>query len=141
MSKLYQFYQTNPEKEAEGIDVPLSITNDDGTVPTFKLARMGGDNFSFQTISEEMMRPFQREIMAGFMDKKALRDLNIEIFCRTILKGWKNVPGKNNEPLSYTMDNAVRLLKELPQLYIELSNYSADWKRYQDAMMEENSKN
>lgn len=111
----YAQFESDSALEADGVWTPI------GTMQ-FKLARAGGDNDAFVKVASKRFKPFQAAIAADAMPKQLATDLVVEVFVETILKDWKDVHDRDGELLPFTTENAVRLLTELPNLFMALQH-------------------
>lgn len=113
----YDQFESDGGLEADGVWCPI------GTM-SFKLARAGGENEDFVKKASKRFKPFQAAIAADAMPKQLATDLVVEVFAETILKDWRDVYDRGGELLPYTKENAVRLLTELPNLFVALQQES-----------------
>lgn len=138
---LYSQYATNPTKESEGATVNVGHNDDDNSVISFVLARMGGANKAYQKALEEATRPYRRQLQQGTLSDSVSEDILKRVFCKTIIKGWSNVRDQFNEPLPFNSETAYKLMTELPELYFELQQHASDIALYRDEQLKEEAKN
>jgi hypothetical protein len=137
---LFDTYETNAEKESEGVEVPMpEATNKDGSVPTFILASTSRANQKYAKALEKATKPFRRNMDA--MSTEVGNQLYQEVFIKTVLKGWRNVQTKNGEEITFTAANAKQLFETLPRLYDQLNEKASSIELFQDAQREEEAKN
>src|SRR5207342_3524584 len=63
MSGLHAKFKTDRVKEVEGVAIEFSdAPNDDGSIPTFTISRMGKTNRAYSKALEQATRPYRRQI-------------------------------------------------------------------------------
>lgn len=116
---LFDQYETNAKKEAEGVDVPFpDAANKDGSIPTFTIAATSKANQKYSKALEQATRPFRRNMDA--MKPEAADALYKEVFVKTVLKGWKNVQERDGSEIPYSPAVALELFERLPRVYDKL---------------------
>lgn len=145
-------YKTDAAKEADGVEVKLSV-NDDGTVPTFTLSRMSKSNKRYTKAFELATRPYRRQIELKTLNEKTAEDMLRKVFAETVLLGWSHVQNEmvNGELLfpempvncdiPFNASNALSLFDKLPELYDELSSQASDVSLFRAAAVEDEAKN
>lgn len=146
MSLTSQFY-TDAKKEIEGIEIRLP-ENDDGTVPTFVLSRMGKQNKRYTKLVEVRIKPHRRAMDLGTMNNEIAEEIINEVFAETVVKGWSNVKlsdvtGNKSDTgdADFSKSNAVALFKRLPELCDYLQKQAQDASNFRDEALEEEAKN
>lgn len=129
MSSLYSKFKTDKKLEAEGVEIEYG-TDDQGQPIRFRVARMGGANVRFAKVSNQRLQPYRRQLQTNTMDEQVAEKLMREIFVDTVLLGWSNVRGEDDKPMTYSRENALKLLEELPDLYADLRNAASDLSNY-----------
>lgn len=137
---LYKQYATNIDKETNGVTIEMG-TNDDGSVISFILCRMGGSNKAYQKALEQATRPYRRQIQAETMSEELSEEIMMKVFCKTILKGWSNVRDQFDEALPFSAENARKLFTELPELYRELQSQAGSVATFRDEQLKDEAKN
>jgi len=154
MSSLFESYETNAKKEAEGVEVPFA-PNQDGSVPTFILAATSKANAKYAKQLNAATKPYRRN-MDAMQDEVAER-IYKDVFCKTVLKGWRNVqvPAKHIEQfktegvvnvvgansnvdidVTYSIENAIKLFTLLPRLYDDLVQRAASIELFRETQRE-----
>lgn len=140
-------YKTDVNKEVNGIEYPAPVTNDDGTVPTFTIARAGKANKRYQVALQAAIRPHERARALGTLDPAILENIYMDVFCKTLLKGWRNVKLADVEGIDvegdapFTVENAKKLFEALPELYDELVEKSSNAAMFREEENEDAAKN
>lgn len=133
MANLYAMFKGDAKAEVEGIEVPFGDA-------TFRVARVGGANAArIAKINEAVTRPYRRQMELNLLPQEKVIDINVEVFVRGVLLGWENVEDENG-PLPYTVENAKKLLKDLPEVFNELMKVATDRDSFK-AELENDAKN
>jgi hypothetical protein len=140
MSNLHKRYKTDVVKEQNGIPVEFDA-NDDGSIPKFYIARMGGGNEEYLKAFERETKPHRRQMELGTLNPNVDREIYRKIFVSAVLKGWENVQNEKGELIPYTEENALALLRELPDLQKELSQQAANIDNFRQEALQAEAKN
>lgn len=140
MSVLYKNFATDNDIEVNGFWFTVD-RNDDETEVQFLLARKGKRNKKYGELLNKLLTPYQKQIEMDNIPPKLLQKLFLEAFLGGILKGWKNVQAKDGTPLEYNIENARKLMLDLPDLYDMLDKQSEKASNYHNADIEEIVKN
>ena len=139
---LYKQFATNTDKEIEGIEVQMTeAENEDGSIPTFVVSRMGKSNKRYSKALEAATRPYRRQIELGTMNNDTAETLFLGVFVDTVLKGWENVKDANGNELPFNKQNAVKLLTDLPDVYDRLQEEAKLSANFRDVALEDEVKN
>jgi hypothetical protein len=139
---IFRQFKTNTKREIEGVPVTFGA-NDDGSVPTFFVARASQANVQYTKELERVSRPFKRQIQLGILPDDKNRKIYLEVFIGTLLKGWENIQDEDGKEIDFTADNARMIFADesMADLYntlIEVSNSAA---LYREGEIEEQTKN
>lgn len=137
---LYSQFATNKEAEAEGAWTEYG-PNEDGTIPRFKLSRMSKSNKRYQKELERATKPHRRSMELETMDNDLAEKLMMEVFVDTILLDWENIDDKEGNRLSFSRENALKLFKDLPELYDDLQDKARKASLFREASLEDEAKN
>ena len=139
---LYKQFATNSEKEMEGVEVQMTeAENEDGSIPTFVVSRMGKSNKRYSKALEAATRPYRRQIELGTMNNDKAEEIFMGVFVDTVLKGWKNVRDESGAELPFNKQSATKLFKDLPEVYERLQEEAKLSANFRDAALEEEVKN
>lgn len=142
MTGLTKQFKTNSAKESAGVEIEFAeAQNDDGTIPTFTISRMGKSNKAYAKALEAATRPFRRQVELGTLKNEVAEPLFLGVFVDTILKGWKNVQDEKGVEIPFTKENAIRLMNELPDVYERLQEESKIASNFRDNNLQEEAKN
>lgn len=139
---LFNQFKTDATKENEGIEIELSeVENEDGTSPIFIIARMGKSNKAYQKALDVAIKPHRRKAELGVMKNEVAEAVIRDVFCETVLKGWKNVYHDDGNPMQFNRENAITLMVELPELYERLQEEAKLISNFRFASLEAEAKN
>jgi len=151
----YGKFGTDKSLETEGAVCDL------GEAGVYLLARAGGANSRFTAMVRKLTQPHRRQLIAGTLDADIANRLNREAFAKTCLIKWfkkgeplprdpgskgdpvlceHDVTGPDGNPLPYTVENAVKLLTDLPDLFDDLMAFSTSTATFQREEVEAEGK-
>lgn len=127
---LYKTFKTNKTVEQGGLVVGYG-NNSKGKPIEIRLARAGGSNVAFLSRYEILTKPHRRIMQMdtkpdGFRD--VMDGVMRQVYAETVIKDWQGVEDENGQDLEFNVDNVMKLLKDLPDLFndiIEQANNSA----------------
>lgn len=140
MSGLFNQFKTSKSAEIEGIEVRFK-PNDDGTIPCFRIARMSKGNVRYTKSIEARTRSHRKDILDKSLTNEVAEEINLNVFCDSILLGWENVIGEDGKTIVYSWDNAKYLMQELPDLYDLLKEKAEDIDNFLSSNLEAEAKN
>lgn len=140
-------YKTDSKKETEGVEIKLAA-NEDGSIPTFVLARAGKSNPAYVKALNTHSKPVQALIRTKHLSDAQGEELLLKAFIDGILRTWKNVllsdvTGDDSDKgfADFNMANATKLFKRLPDLLADLETQANDVALFREATLEEQAKN
>lgn len=146
MSLTKQF-KTNQSKEVSGVTIDYG-TNADGSTIQFILSRMSRSNVAYTKCLELATRPYRRQIEMKTLDDATATKVFIDVFVKTILKGWNNVllsdvTGNSDDEgfAPFNESNAIQLMNNLPDLYDDLQEQAKSAQLFKDESLEIEAKN
>lgn len=126
---LYSKFGTSKDAESgAGVDL------DYGKMGKFRIHRAGGSNARYKNFAQAKMKPYNRQIQAGTMDDDVATKLMVEIFAKTVIVGWAGVKDRDGKDLPFSVDNAIQLFTDLPDLFSDIRAAALD---HQTFMAEE----
>jgi hypothetical protein len=137
---LYKQFKTNNKTESEGTWVTFGV-DDKGDSIEFLLARAGGSNKKFLSLSEKLFKPHRRQLQSGSINKDLVLKLTQEIYAKTVVIDWKNVRDDQDNLFPFSVDNCIKLFNDLPEFFNELVRITDDINLYKDSEREEDVKN
>lgn len=137
---LYAAYKTNAKSENQGVRI-VKGSNEDGTEIAFFVARQGKSNTSYKLASERAFKPHRAAIKGGNLSNEQAESILLDLFCGHLLKGWENVRDEEGNELPFNVENAKKVMNDLPDLYAELTEASSDISLFLDSNREADAKN
>lgn len=137
---IFKQYKTDANAENNGVRVEKG-SNEDNSKIVFILARAGKSNTGYKLAFERATKPHKYAIQKGTLDEEISQAIVRDVFCGHVLKGWENVRDENGVDIPFSVENAKKLMVELPDLYEELSATASDNATFLDANREASAKN
>ena len=120
---LYNTFETDKSLERDGIVLDYGFNSKNQPVQ-IRIARAGGANTKFAKVLEQKMKPYKRAIANDTMDNKVAEKLLVEAYADAVILGWEGVEDREGSPLEYNRDNVVKVLTDLPDLFIDIQQQS-----------------
>lgn len=121
MSGLYKTFQTDRKAEREGRWFDLvGVINEDGTLPGFRMARMSKSNPEYQAAVEHAAKDLKQAFDLDTLTENIAGPVMRKVFVETVLLDWRNVRDNDNNPITFSKENALKLFEDLPDLYLTL---------------------
>ena len=138
MTGLVKKWKPDTVKENEGVAVEYDV-NDDGTIPTFTIRRIGCiEHTKVQNRMYEQFRTQQRlKMIPAEKNVEILRDA----FATGCIAKWENIQDEQGVEIPFTPENACKLLKDMPDLYYDLSSKAGEKDNYKADALEVAAKN
>jgi hypothetical protein len=149
---LYTQFKTDKELEKSGILLDFGLNKRTSTEEApkriaIRIARAGGANQLFEKMLEARTKPHLRAIQNESVERSVLEGIWHEVYARAVVIGWENVDFEEtpNGPamfdVPYTPENALRLFKDLPDLFIDIRTQAMKWSSFRTELKEIAAKN
>ncbi len=135
MNSLYSQFETDQSLEKDGVVIEYS-----GNI-RFRIARSGGANQKYLKRLEAKTKPLRRLIQQDLLKNEEVEPILLDVFCETVILGWEGVTDRNGNPLEFTVENAKKLFKDLPELFNDLREQSQKSALFRKHMQEGEAKN
>ena len=132
-SKLFARFLTDQDREEAGVWV------DFGDGIRIKVRRLRSRKSL--DVRKELEKPFADQIRRAPLDDDTAQDLLLKQMSQGIIADWENVDLGDGVTVPYTVDNAYKLLKALPELRDAILQVSADADSYRAKVAEDTEKN
>jgi len=125
-------FETDPTKERDGVRVVVRSRKPEGGAMTFILRRAGGANRIFRYAMAEAIRNYPEILSDIETPDGRRRAFNVEdqatqeAFADAVIAGWENVEGRDGQPLAFTRDNVLDLIRACPDVWDELRVAAVD---------------
>lgn len=118
---LYNTFGTDKELERQGrwFDI-AGVTNDDGSVPRFKMARMGKNNPAYQSAMEKQSKELRQAMELDTLSEEMAGPVMKAVFCSTVLLDWEHVQDREGKEIRFSPAAAIALFDDLGDLYMIL---------------------
>ncbi len=125
-SNLDSIFKTNKSLESEGIW--LDISEEVG----FKVKRFGGYNSSEVKLAlSKLYKPYAKMIENNALSESKEREINVRVFVESTMTDWKGVE-IDGKIADFSIENAVKLLLGLPDLFDTLVKHASDYSNYKE---------
>jgi hypothetical protein len=115
-------FSTNKKLEDEGVWIDI------GDGAKLKIARAG--NKQSNALSKQLAKPYMAQITYGKLSDEVATQIGVEVMAKAILLDWKGIQ-YDGADLPYSVDNAIKLLTELPDFRDYVSQMANDRKTFQ----------
>lgn len=146
MASLFSEYLTDKNSEKTGVWVDFDLINDDGTSPSFLLARVSPENRTWNSQLQALKRKYRKDYDQLSTDEVVnyVKDM-VNLYSSCIVLDWRNfkldakldkdgnfVKDKDGnvvcEEIPYSYANAVTYFNQMPILFNWIAEKSADYK-------------
>lgn len=116
---LYAQFQTDPDMEKTGIELVFRMGNG---IPDVKIqiARAGGGNTRYNKVLEFKTKPYRRQIQTETISDADYQAIMREVYAETVILRWEGVTDREGNPLPFSKENVVQVLKDLPDLFTDI---------------------
>lgn len=136
-------FKTDLNKEAEGVEIDVSVNDHNNKPITIRVSRMSRSNKRYTKALEVATRPHSSAIANESLDNDLGNKILRDVFVDTVLLGWDNLPksdltGNDDdvELLPYSRENALALFDEMPDLYDDWEKRAKSAANFRDAERE-----
>lgn len=126
MKNLYEAFATVQEYEQSGVTLDFGVAK-------FRVRRAGGSNREFATTLAAKLRPHRRAIDAGTLSDEVAKEIQMEVYFKTVIIGWEGVTDREGNALEYNFDNFRKVMMDLPDLWNTLRDEADNMKNFQAA--------
>lgn len=137
---LYKQFKTNKELEKDGILLEYGL-NSKGQPICIRIARAGGGNVQFSKRFEAKLKPFRRQVQNETLDPQLAEKLVREVYAESVVLGWENVEDEDGNELPFSVENAIKLFTDLPELFKDIQEQSGKMALFREEILEADSKN
>lgn len=102
-----------------------------------RVARMFNPNY--ERVVAELMKPHAKEYRAGRLSNEQMEDVRVQAIARTVLLDWKNVEDDDGQPMPYTPERGLAVLRDpgYVDLLAFISAKAGDWESYRLSVQED----
>lgn len=131
----YDLFETSEDLEAgQGVTIEY---------PGFAITihRAGGSNKRYARVLAENMKPYRSRFERGLLDNETSVGILVKSFAQGVIVGWSGVKDKTGKNMKFNVENCIKLLTDLPDLYEDLKDQAESAKTFrgeQEALEEKN---
>lgn len=123
MTNLFRKYETDAHKEVDGVEI---IVDD----AVFICRRAGGSNRRYRAaIGLAAAAPDFQERINSKDQVEAITaedEITMQAFADSVVIGWREVLGRDDEPLEFSKENFLDLMKSCPDVWLQLRMAARD---------------
>lgn len=137
---LYSQFKTDKSVEQEGVVLEYGKT-DDGKIISIRIARAGGANLRYTKLLEVAIKPYRRQLQNETLDNNVAESITQLVYAQSIVLGWENVEDAEGKPMEFTVDNCIKLFKDLPDLWSDIQSQANRAALFRQDILEADAKN
>lgn len=131
----YDHYSMDRDAENNGVEI------DYGDAGRIWIARAGGSNVAFKKAFESFQDKYGNQIRLGTLDESVAQKELATIYAKTVIRKWEDVKDSAGIVMEFNLDNCVRLLTDLPDLFFDLRQMSNDLALFRQTKNEDDAGN
>ena len=131
----YSTFKTDTMKERQG------VWHDLGDAGAFLLGRAGGSNVGFGKKLATLTTPHRRAIQHGEMREELANSILIQVYAENVVLAWEGVTDSAGQPLPFNKENCIKLLSDLPDLFVEIKRFAENSTLYREELQKADSEN
>jgi len=140
---LRKMFETDKSVERDGIVVEYAPGVE------IRIARAGGSNKKFRKVLTRLTQPYRRAIQTETIDENILLDILQRAYAQAIIVGWKGITkdlithndSDADTELEFNEENCLSLLKEQPNLFMDIQQTSSNIALFRQDILEADSGN
>ena len=135
MTSIFELYGTDKELEKNGVWIEYPGGE------MFKVARIGTNESAYGKLLRQKTKHLRRKIETDTLDVDVLSKIMMDVFVQTSLLDWKNVNGSDGKAIDFNRENALELMRRLPDLFDDLHTQAQALSTFQKEAVDKDSKN
>ena len=140
MSSLYTQFQTDKNVEKDGVVLTYGMNSKKKPIE-IRIARAGGANIRYSKLLEAATKPYRRQLQNETMDNDLAEQITQKVYAQSVVLGWENVEDENGVEMAFTVDNCMKLFKDLPDLWNDIQVQATRAALFRAQILETDSKN
>jgi len=125
-TNLDKFFKANSGLEQDGVDFDI------GEGISFKVRRFGPSNVKVKAAMATHYKPYAKQVELGTLPAEKSLEINAKVFVDTCLVSWEGVLDEAGKPLEFNKENALKLFKQLPDLFETLWKHANSFENYKE---------
>lgn len=124
-TNLDKFFKTSNKLENEGVDFAIDETT------SFRVRRFNSSNPRVKAAMASYYKPFARQIEMGTLPIEKSNEISVKLFIDCCLVSWEGIE-EDGKPIECNKENALKLFKELPDLFETLWKHANSFESYKE---------
>ena len=137
---LYKQFATDKNVERDG-DVLSYGKNSKNKDINIRIARAGGANIRYTKLLEAAIKPYRRQLQNETMDNGVAEDITMRVYAQSVVLGWEGVEDENGNDMEFTVENCMKLFKDLPDLWADIQSQATRAALFRQDILEADAKN
>ncbi len=134
---IYDSFETDEQLEKDGAWIEIGDMS-------FKLryAGAGTTNKQFTKAFDAVSRPYRRgqNGTVQIPENKAT-EIFYELYAKHVVVDWKGVVGKDQEEVPYSIENCVKIFRDLPKFFLTIKGMAEEIEHFKGEQLEAESGN
>lgn len=127
-TNLDKFFKANTALEQDGVNFEI-----DENI-SFKVRRFGSSNSKIKAALATYYKPYIKQIELGTLPTEKSIEINAKVFVDTCLVSWRGVLDETGNPIEFNKENALKLFKQLPDLFETLWKHANSFESYKEEL-------
>ena len=116
---LYKQFATDKNVERDGVVLSYGKNSKNKDI-NIRIARAGGANIRYTKLLEAAIKPYRRQLQNETMDNGVAEDITMRVYAQSVVLGWEGVEDENGNDMDFTVENCMKLFKDLPDLWADI---------------------
>ena len=137
---LYKQFATDKNVERDGVVLSYGKNSKNKDI-NIRIARAGGANIRYTKLLEAAIKPYRRQLQNEIMDNGVAEDIARRVYAQSVVLGWEGVEDENGNDMEFTVENCMKLFKDLPDLWADIQSQATRAALFRQDILEADAKN
>ena len=137
---LYKQFATDKNVERDGVVLSYGKNSKNKDI-NIRIARAGGANIRYAKLLEAAIKPYRRQLQNETMDNGVAEDITMRVYAQSVVLGWEGVEDENGNNMEFTVENCMKLFKDLPDLWADIQSQATRAALFRQDILEADAKN
>ena len=137
---LYKQFATDKNVERDGVVLSYGKNSKNKDI-NIRIARAGGANIRYAKLLEAAIKPYRRQLQNETMDNGVAEDITMRVYAQSVVLGWEGVEDENGNDMEFTVENCMKLFKDLPDLWADIQSQATRAALFRQDILEADAKN
>ncbi len=137
---LYKQFATDKNVERDGVVLSYGKNSKNKDI-NIRIARAGGANIRYTKLLEAAIKPYRRQLQNETMDNGVAEDITMRVYAQSVVLGWEGVEDENGNDMEFTVENCMKLFKDLPDLWADIQSQATRAALFRQDILEADAKN